>query len=65
MAAIPRLLDKQLIRVVGQFKEGHPAYATTPLGRVLVEIIKSGLRRFKADPKPEQGNDSDTDRKPV
>lgn len=57
MAAIPRLLDKQLIRVVGQFEEGHPAYATTPLGRVVAEIIKAGLRRFKADPKSEKGND--------
>lgn len=53
MASIPRLLDKQLIRVVGQFEEGHPAYATTPLGKVVVDIIKSGLRTFKADPKPE------------
>jgi hypothetical protein len=50
-AAIPRLLDKQLIRVVGQFEEGHPAYATTALGRVVASTIKSGLRRFRTDPK--------------
>lgn len=65
MAAIPRLLDKQLIRVVGQFEKEHLAYATTPLGRVVVEIIKAGLHPFKADPKPEQGNNSGADKKPV
>jgi hypothetical protein len=59
-AAIPRLLDKQLIRVIGQFEEGHPvhpAYATTALGRVVASIVKSGMRQFKADPKLEQGVD--------
>jgi hypothetical protein len=54
MASIPRLLDKQLIRVHGQFEEGHPAYATTPMGRVVADVIKAGLPRFKAAPKPEQ-----------
>lgn len=63
MAAIPRLLDKQLVRVVGQFEEGHPAYATTPMGRVVVDLIKAGLRRFKADPKPEQTK-NEGDKKP-
>lgn len=65
MAAIPRLLDKQIIRVVGQFEEGSPAYATTPLGRVVVERIKSALPRFKADPKPEQDKNDGADKKPV
>jgi hypothetical protein len=59
MASIPRLLDKQLIRVVGQFEEGHPAYSTTPLGRVVANQIKAGLRTFKADP---PGNPDVTDR---
>lgn len=65
LASIPRLLDKQLIRVVRQFEEGHPAYDTTPLGRVVVQIIKAGLKQYKADQKPEPGNDSDADKKPV
>jgi hypothetical protein len=51
MASIPRLLDKQLIQVVGQFEEGHPAYAVTPLGGVVAQVVKTSLRRFKADPK--------------
>lgn len=54
MAAIPRLLDKQLIRVVGEFEEGHPAYVTTPLGVAVVKIVKAGLRRFKADSMPQE-----------
>lgn len=65
MAAIPRLLDKQLIRVVGQFEEGHPAYQATPLGRVVAEVMKAGLRRFKADPKPEKGDDAGAKETPV
>jgi len=52
MASIPRLLDKQLIRLMGQFEEGHPAYTATPLGRVVVELVQRGLRKFKADLKP-------------
>jgi hypothetical protein len=52
MISIPRLLDKQLIQLVGQFEEGSAAYTTTPLGRVVVEMIKSGLRQFKNDPRP-------------
>lgn len=53
MAALPRLLDKNLIRVVGEFEEGHPAYAATELGRVVASLVKSNLRRFKADAPPE------------
>ena len=49
MVSIPRLLDKQLIKVVGEFEEGHPAYHPTPLGRVVADIVKSGLQRFIAD----------------
>ena len=33
MASIPRRWNKQLIRAVGQFEKGHPACATTPVGR--------------------------------
>ena len=59
MAALPRLLDKQLIRAVGEFEEGHPAYVTTPLGGAVVKIVKAGLRRFKADPKLSEGKSED------
>lgn len=47
--SIPRLLDKQLIRLVGEFEQGHPAYVSTPLGRVVAEHVKANLRRLKAD----------------
>ncbi|NLE74016.1 MAG: hypothetical protein GX604_05250 [Actinobacteria bacterium] len=46
MASIPRLLDKQLIRAVGQFEDGQPAYEPTPLGRVVAVMVKDGLRKF-------------------
>jgi hypothetical protein len=49
MASLPRLLDKQLIIVVGQFEQGHPAYQATPLGRVAAQLLKNGLRTFQAD----------------
>lgn len=54
MAAIPRLLDKQLIKVVGEFEEGHPAYYPTPLGLVVAKLVKSGLRQFKSDSKEDE-----------
>jgi len=49
MASIPRLLDKQLIKVEGEFEEGHPAYQLTPLGRIVAQLVKSRLRKFQAD----------------
>jgi len=57
MASIPHLLDKQVIRVIGQFEEGHPAYTATPLGRVVAQVVKTRLPRFKADPKSEEGTE--------
>jgi hypothetical protein len=57
MASIPRLLDKQLIRVAGQFEEGHPAYVATQLGGVVARLVKIGLRKFKADAQIAKGND--------
>jgi hypothetical protein len=51
MASIPRLLDKQLIKVVGEFEDGPPAYHPTPLGHTVAQLVKSGLRKFKADAK--------------
>lgn len=46
ITSLPRLLDKQLIRVVGQFQAGHPAYQLTPLGRVVAKLVENGLRTF-------------------
>lgn len=61
MASIPRLLDKQLIKLIGEFQEGHPAYHPTPLGRVVAQLVKSGLRQFKADaPKSEEEHKKET-----
>ncbi len=52
MGSIPRLLDKQLIRLVGEFEAGKVAYSLTPLGKVVAQHVKANLNRFKADPQP-------------
>ena len=59
MVSIPRLLDKQLIRVVGLFKEGYPAYQPTPLGYIVANLVKSGLRMFSNDKTLSPENDED------
>jgi hypothetical protein len=51
LVSIPRLLDKQLIRVVGEFEEGFPAYQPTPLGYVVAKLVEGGLKKIKADKK--------------
>ncbi len=51
LVSIPRLLDKQLIRVVGAFEEGFPGYQTTPLGYVVARRVADGLQKLKADRK--------------
>lgn len=48
LVSIPRLLDKQLIRVAGEFDQDYPAYALTPLGLVVAESVRSGLPIFKS-----------------
>ena len=53
MAATTRLLDKQLIRFAGLLEEGHIAYQTTELGRVVAGLVASGLRKYTADAPPE------------
>jgi hypothetical protein len=47
--SIPRLLDKQLIRLIAEFEEGYPAYILTPLGRVVAQFVRAKLRRVKPD----------------
>jgi hypothetical protein len=50
MNSIPRLLDKGLIRFLGEFETGSPAYTPTPLGQVVVKIVESRLQKFQSDP---------------
>jgi len=49
MVSIPRLLDKQLIRLAGEFSQGHTAYVLTPLGKVVANYVSSGLNKFESD----------------
>ena len=50
LVAIPRLLDKELIRVVGQFdEEGLPGYQPTPLGYVVTRLVAAGLPQLKSE----------------
>ena len=49
MVSIPRLLDKHILRVVGEFEAGDPGCVLTPLGQVVAQVVKSRLRKFKAD----------------
>lgn len=58
MAAMPRLLDKGLAKVVGEFGGGNPAYALTPLGREAAKLVATALPQFKADEKVEGGSPS-------
>ncbi|MGA2263792.1 MAG: hypothetical protein ABSH28_20450 [Acidobacteriota bacterium] len=51
IVSIPRLLDKHLIRVVGEFEAGFPAYQPTPLGYVVAKLVERGLPKIKADKK--------------
>ena len=49
LAAYPRLLDKHLIKVAGEFEEGHAAFGWTPIGKEIASRIQTGLTKFKAD----------------
>jgi hypothetical protein len=49
-AAMARLLDKQLIRLAGEFDGGFPAFRTTPIGLAVIERLKADPRRYKSDP---------------
>ncbi len=50
MQSTPRLLDKGLIRVVGEFEGGGPAYHWTPLGLIVGKIVAGALTKFQMDP---------------
>ena len=62
LTTIPRLLDRQLVRLVGRFEveaqdssrplkgfDGYGAFVLTPLGLVVAKFVKSGMRTYKAD----------------
>jgi hypothetical protein len=53
VAAVSRLLDKQIIRVAGQFEDGAVAYELAQLGRVVAGQVGLGLRKFRADAEPD------------
>jgi hypothetical protein len=40
---LSRLIDKQLIKLVGEFEDGLPAYQITPLGLVVAQLVKANL----------------------
>jgi hypothetical protein len=48
LMTIPRLLDKNLLRVVGTFDVGCPAYQLTPLGYVVARQLEGGLPVLKS-----------------
>ena len=65
LAAIPRLLDKNLIKLVGTWTEGGGSYQWTPLGYTVAQLALSGLPQFAGIkmPPPEQVAPSPTQQK--
>jgi hypothetical protein len=64
VSAIPRLLDKQLLRTVSVSAEGHAMFAWTTLGRAIADNIKTYIPRDAprpAPPKQEPGDSELTD----
>jgi hypothetical protein len=52
ISAMPRLLDKQLIRTVSITHEGHARFAWTELGRALANDIAKFIPREAVPPRP-------------
>jgi len=50
MQSTPRLLDKGIIRVVGEIAGHGPAYHWTSLGQTVAKIVAGGLTKFQPDP---------------
>lgn len=44
--AMPRLLDKQIIQISGEFENGNIAYQFTELGWIVQQRLKGGLRQI-------------------
>ena len=53
-AAIPRLLDKQIIKVAGESEKGNPVYVVTPLGHTVIKLVKHSLRQFQSGKEAEE-----------
>jgi len=52
--ATSRLLDKDIIKLAGEFKSNEPAFTFTPFGFVIHQAVNQGLTKFAADtPTPE------------
>ncbi|MEL7591762.1 MAG: hypothetical protein AAGU17_10780, partial [Anaerolineaceae bacterium] len=47
--ATNRLLDKGIIKLVGEFEENKPAFTFTPFGFTIHQMINSGLHKFIAN----------------
>jgi hypothetical protein len=48
MGAIPRLLDKQIIKLVGTWTKGGGSYQWTQLGYTVATLVTSQLPTFEA-----------------
>jgi len=44
---MPRLLDKEIVRVAGKNEIGAPAYETTVLGHELIKSVMNKLQIYK------------------
>jgi hypothetical protein len=53
IAALPRLVDKQLLRAVGRTADGKVAYTWTPLGHHVLEVIERDLPLVAPQPSPD------------
>lgn len=51
--ATARLLDKEVIRVMGEFSGDKTAFAFTPLGFIVQKAVNARLRKFQAKEKAE------------
>lgn len=64
--ATTRLLDKNIIKLAGQFPEDKPAFQFTPLGFYIMKLINSKLTTYKPDiieEKPKDTNPVSSDNK--
>lgn len=47
MVAIPRLLDKQIIKVVAKSEKGNPVYSPTFLGHTVIKFVEHNLQEIQ------------------
>lgn len=53
-SATSRLLDKGIIKLAGEFPENKPAFAFTPFGYIVQQVVNLSLRKFEADTSKKQ-----------